>query len=418
MKLLLQNANQIVTFCGNQQLKGKDMSKLTVYQNSSLLIENGVIAGIFSQYDKLPDGIKTIDCSGKTITPAFTDCHTHFVFGGYREEEFNMRLKGATYMEIMQKGGGIVSTVAATRSLSLDELYAQGYKRAVNAIKLGITTLEGKSGYGLDVDTELKQLEVMRKLDQQLPIDIIPTYMGAHATPKEFSCADEYVDFIVNVALDKIAESGLAQYCDVFCEQNVFDLAQSEKILTAAKQKNFKLKIHAEEITPLGGSILAARLNATSCEHLLHISDGGIKALSNSDTVAVLLPATAFSLKEPFAPARKLIDEGVAVALASDLNPGSCYTQSIPLIIALACMYMGMTVEEALCALTLNACAAVDLAHKKGTLEKGKIADVVIHDIPSYKFLSYNFATSNVSTVICNGKIIYDKGEFLCNCKI
>jgi len=411
-KLLLSNAAEVVTFMGETAKKGSEMSKPLVIKNGCVLINGETIEAVFpiseiSRFDTA--NAEIIDCTGKTVTSGFIDCHTHFIFGGYREEEFNDRLNGMSYMEIMRRGGGIVNTVSKTRAASIDELFFEGKKRLKQYLEYGVTTIEGKSGYGLDIDTELKQLSVMDKLNNAQPVEIIQTYMGAHATPKEFDSADRYIDFIIEKVLPQIKEKTKAEFCDVFCEKNVFDVAQSVKLLTAAKKMGFGLKMHAEEIVPLGGSGVACEMGAVSVEHLLHIDETNIDKLSKSGTIGVLLPATAFSLKEPYAPARKMIDNGCAVAVASDLNPGSCYTQSIPLIIALSCMYMNMTIEETLCALTLNAACAINRGGNIGSLEKGKQADVVIHGVPSIKFLSYNFCVNHAQTVIKKGQIVLNK---------
>ncbi len=411
-KILLKNAAEVVSFNGAAPKKGRDMAKPLVIENGCVLTVGDKIQSVFPA-ENLPDfdlaGTQIVDCAGKTVTAGFVDCHTHFIFGGYREEEFNQRLAGVSYMEIMRRGGGIVSTVEKTRNASFDELFAEGEKRLEKYLESGVTTIEGKSGYGLDIDTELKQLSVMDKLGQSQPVEIVQTYMGAHATPKEFGTADEYVDFIIKKALPVIKEKSNVEFCDVFCERNVFDVAQSVRLLKAAKKLGFKLKMHAEEIVPLGGSGAACELGATSVEHLLHIDGQSIEKLAKSGTIGVILPATAFSLKEKYAPARKMIDAGAAVAVATDLNPGSCYTQSISLVIALSCMYMGMSVDETLCALTLNAACAIERGDKIGSLEKGKQADIIVHDVPSLKFLSYNFCINHVVTVIKKGEIVFCK---------
>lgn len=409
----MKNAAEIVTFSGAVPKKGAEMSAPAVIKNGCVLtvgdkIEAVFPAGELDRYDTT--GAQVIDCAGKLVTSGFIDCHTHFVFGGYREEEFNDRLNGMSYMEIMKRGGGIADTVEKTRKASFDELTREGEKRLARYLEQGVTTVEGKSGYGLDLDTELKQLAVMDKLNETQPVEIIETFMGAHDKPKEFDSPDGYIDFIIKKVLPEIKEKTNAEFCDVFCEQGVFDVAQSARLLKAAKKLGFKLKMHAEEIVPLGGSGVACELGATSVEHLLHITGENIEKLVKSGTIGVLLPATAFSLRERYAPARKIIDGGGAVAVGTDLNPGSCHTQSIPLVIALSCMYMGMKIEETLCALTLNAACAVNRGELIGTLEKGKQADITVHAVPSLKFLSYNFCMNPAETVIKKGEIAFNKG--------
>ncbi len=405
MNLLLKNAF-IATFLGNKAKKGKEMSEISLLKDYCVLTEGEYIKAVFpasrlGEYDVT--GAQVIDCGGKMVTAGYVDCHTHLVFAGDRAEEFNLRLKDVPYMEIMRRGGGIIKTVEETRKATLQELYQKALENVKKSLCYGVTTLEAKSGYGLDIETELKQIAAADMLNGTQPLDIVLTYMGAHATPKNM-LSDEYVDFIIEQALPQIKAKSKAEFCDCFCEKNVFSLSQCERILTKAKQLGFKLKIHAEEIEPLGGSGLAAKLDAVSCEHLLKISDENIRALSDSKTVAVTLPITAFSLREAYAPARKMVDKGCALAAATDFNPGSCNCQSIPLLISLCVMYMGLTIEETLCAITLNAAAAIDRAGVIGTVEKGKFADLLIHNVFSLDELCYNFCANSVQSIIKKGK--------------
>jgi imidazolonepropionase len=310
-------------------------------------------------------------------------------------------------MSIMQRGGGIRSTMYDTRNASFEELYEIGKKRLLKMLQMGVTTVEGKSGYGLNFADELKQLEVMRALNRELPIDILSTFMGAHATPPEYEGnPDKYIDFLTDEVMPAVTASHLAEMCDIFCEKNVFSIEQSRRYLLAAKQMGMKLKIHADEIVSFGGAELAAELDALSADHLLQASETGIEALAGSQTVATLLPCTAFSLKEPYARARKMIDNGCAVALATDFNPGSCFTSSIPLLFALACNYIQMKPEEALSAITLNAAAALNRANEIGSIETGKNADLVVLEYPSFKFLPYNIGMNIVEMVIKDGKVV------------
>jgi len=342
--------------------------------------------------------------------PGFVDSHTHFVFGGYRPEEFAWRLRGDSYMEIMARGGGIHSTVAATRGATREELVAAGLKRLDSMLSFGVTTVEGKSGYGLDLETEVKQLEVMAHIDAQHPVDVVRTFLGAHAVPPAYkNREDRYIDFIIQDVLPEITSKNLAEFCDVFCEKGVFSVEQSRRVLTAAAKAGLKLKLHADEIVPLGGAELAAELGAVSADHLLHASDGGIDAMASAGVVATLLPGTAFGLKEPYARARRMIERGCAVALATDLNPGSCFSGSIPLLFSLAALYMGLSPEEAVTALTLNGAAAVDRADTVGSLDPGKKGDLVILEYPSYKFIPYHMGISVVEKTIKNGKVVFDK---------
>jgi imidazolonepropionase len=310
-------------------------------------------------------------------------------------------------MDIMNRGGGIVSSVTATREASEEELIKRGLERLDSMLAFGVTSVEGKSGYGLDKETELKQLRVMKKLNEIHPIDISITFMGAHATPKEFAGrTDDYVDFIIDEVLPEVAKENLAEFFDVFCEQNVFSVEQSRKMYLKAKEYGLKLKIHADEIVQLGGAELAAELGLVSADHLLHASDNGIKAMAEKKVISTLLPTTAFCLKEPFARARMMIDTGSAVALGTDFNPGSNFTNSIPLMFALASIYMNMSPEEAVTAMTINGAAAIDRADVVGSIDIGKKGDIVILKYPSFRFLPYHTGVNIVEKTIKEGKVV------------
>ena len=409
-QLLIKNAAQVVTPQGHTAIKGASMKDVKIYENASVLIEDGhiVAVGDGAEWAKTVPVDKQIDATGKTVLPGFVDSHTHFVFGGYRADEFLWRMEGMTYMEIMERGGGINNTMKATRNASAEELIEHSMDILEKMLAFGITTVEGKSGYGMDHDTELKQLEVMKELEQRQPVEIVRTFMGAHSIPPEYKGRnEEFLKFLVKEVMPDVKKADLAQFCDIFCEKGVFSIEESRQYLQQAKDMGFDLKIHADEIVTLGGAELGAELGCTSADHLLHTSDEGIKALANSDTVATLLPTTAFCLKEPFAPARKMIDAGCAVALATDFNPGSGFTNSVPLMIALGVIYMGMTAEEAITALTLNGAAAVGRADTIGSIEEGKQADIVILQYPSYKFLPYHTGVNIVETVIKKGKVVH-----------
>lgn len=420
-KILIKNASELVTCSGFKAKHGKDMSDLYVIMDGAVVVVDGIIKAvgttkeILKSYKELEFDV--IDATGKTVLPGFVDSHTHFVFGGYRAEEFSWRLRGDKYMDIMQKGGGIVNTVKATRQASKQELVKVGLKRLNSMLSFGVTTVEGKSGYGLDFETEIKQLEVMKELNEIHPLDVVRTFLGAHATPSEYlGRQDDYIDFIIESVLPKVVDKNLAEFCDVFCENNVFSVKQSKKLLSKAKEMGLKLKIHADEIVQLGGAELAAELGAVSADHLLQASDEGIKAMAKSTVVATLLPCTAFSLRESFARGREMIDSGCAVALATDFNPGSCFTESIPLVFALACLQMNLSIEEAIIALTINGAAAVNRADEIGSIDIGKKADIVILEFPSYKYIPYHVGVSTVEKVIKNGKLVFDKvkGGELC----
>lgn len=411
--LIVRNARELVTVSGFASKKGPAMTELGVIRDGAVVIEKGVITRVGPTEDVLVGldlgRYSVIDASGKAVLPGFVDAHTHLVFGGYRAEEFSYRLQGMSYMEIMQRGGGIASSVEATRSASKDELVASGRKRLDRMLSFGVTTVEGKSGYGLDRDTEIKQLVALKVLDATHPVDVVRTFLGAHAVPKEFrGNAGGYVDYIIRDVLPEVGRLGLARFCDVFCEKGVFDLAQSRQLLEAARSFGLVPKLHADELTPLGGAELAAELGAVSADHLLYVSEEGIARMAACDVVAVLLPITAFSLREPYAPARSLIDRGCAVALATDFNPGSCFSESIALIFALACLYMGMTPEEAVTACTLNGAAALGRAASIGSLDPGKQGDLVMLEFSSYLFMPYHIGVNCVEKVVKRGEVVYD----------
>lgn len=411
MNLYVKNIGQLVTCRGNQAKHGAEaMRDLSVVEGpAAVVIRDGIIrfAGAAKDLDlSLTEGCEVCDAQGNAVLPGFVDSHTHLVFGGYREDEFQWRLAGDSYMSIMERGGGIANTMRATRTTSIEDLERSARAHLDAMLSMGVTTADAKSGYGMDLDTELKQLEVVQRLQKSHPVELFSTFMGAHDTPEEYKGrSTEYIDFIIREVLPVVRERNLAECCDIFTEKGVFDHAQTRQLLNAARAMGFKLKMHADEIVPFAGAELAAELGCLSADHLLQISDEGIKALANSKTVATLLPCTAFSLKADYAPARKMIDNGCAVAVASDLNPGSCFSSSVPLMFALSTIYMGMTVEEAVTALTINGAAAIDRADRIGSIEEGKQGDLVILRFPSYKFLSYHFGVNLVRSTIKKGVV-------------
>lgn len=412
--LIIIHADELATGQGSQPRAGGAMDAIEVIPDGAVRIEGGIIAAVGTTADVLAmgatEGFKIIDATGKAVLPGFVDSHTHFVFGGYRAEEFGWRLQGMGYMDIMAQGGGIASTVQATRQMDLKTLIELGRRRLDTMLRFGVTTVEGKSGYGLDRDTEIMQLEAMAVLEREHPLEIVPTFLGAHAVPREYQDRrDAYIDYILQKVLPDVADRGLAEFCDVFCEDHVFSVAQSRRLLAGAQALGLKLTLHADEIKTLGGAELAAELGAVSADHLLQASDTGIQALAAAGVVTTLLPMTAFGLKEPYARARFMIDQGCAVALATDFNPGSCFSTSIPLLMALATLHMGLTPEEALTAITLNGAAAVDRADRIGSLEVGKQGDVVILEYPSHRFMPYHLGVNIVEKVVKKGRLVFDK---------
>ena len=425
--LIIKNASALVTCSGFMAKKGREMSELGIIADGAVVIEQGRISRVGTTTNIMADlkasskdlsQFETIDASGKAVLPGFVDSHTHLVFGGYRAEEYAWRLMGDSYMDILQRGGGILSTVAATRSASREELTDAGLKRLDSMLTFGVTTVEGKSGYGLDRETEIKQLEVMADLNRLHPLDVVPTFMGAHAVLPEYKGReDDYIDFLLKEVVPEVASRRLAEFCDIFCEKNVFSVEQSRRLLTNAVESGLKSKLHADEIVRLGGAELAAEIGAVSADHLLHASDEGLHAMAEAGVVATLLPATAFSLREPYARGRQMIDAGGAVALATDFNPGSCFSESIPLVAALAALYMNLSPEEIVTALTINAAAALDRAQVTGSLDPGKQGDVIILENPSYRFIPYHLGVSTVEKVIKGGVLVFDKlrqGECRC----
>ena len=422
MAILINNANEVLTMESDVKLprRREQMSELGLKKEVSVLIEGDRIAMIApldeikQEYPHLVSDAEVIDARGKIVMPGLVDCHTHLVHGGTREHELNMRLAGSSYMDIMNAGGGIHYTTTKTREASFDDLYDKTVQHLNEFLRHGVTTVEAKSGYGLDLENELKQLYVVKKLQEEHVVDIVSTFMGAHAVPKEFKGnEDEFVKIIIEQMIPKVAELGLAEFNDVFCEKGVFTPAQSRLILEAGKAYGLTPKIHADEIEPYEGAELAAEVGAISAEHLLVASDEGIAAMAKAGTIAVLLPGTAFFLRAPYARGRLMVDSGVPVAISTDFNPGSSPTISLPFIQNLACMNMGMTMEEVLCATTINAAHAIKRADQVGTLEKGKQADVLILDVPNYKQLQYFYGMNHTDTVIKAGNVVVKGGSLL-----
>ncbi|WP_312459501.1 imidazolonepropionase [Proteiniclasticum sp.] len=409
--ILIKNLASLATNTGKKGKGGKEMGNIVELLHPWVLLKDGIIHKIGgAELEDLAVDAKVLDGTGKTLLPGFVDPHTHLVFGGTREEEFSMRLRGESYMAIMEKGGGIKYSVRKTREASFEELFTQAEKALKNMAELGITTVEAKSGYGLNKDTELKQLRVVKKLMETSPIELVSTFMGAHDIPLEYQGRDrEFLDFLIDEVLPVVKEENLAEFGDIFTEKNVFTVEDSRVYLKKMREAGLKLKIHADEINDLGGAALAAELSLVSADHLLKANEEGLQKMKEAGVIPVLLPLTAFSLKEEFAKARHMIDLGLPVAMGTDFNPGSCYSFSVPLMLSLGTLYMGMTPEEALTAVTLNSAAALERADRIGTIEEGKEADLILIDAPSYRFLTYHFGMNLVTTTLKKGKIVYMK---------
>ncbi len=416
--LLIQNAAQLVTLKESSAtpLRGKTMEALQIIENGSVWVEEGIIqfvgtdTQVREQVGSRLETAEVVDATGRLVTPGLVDPHTHLVFAGSRENEFEMRLQGATYMDIMEAGGGIHATTSATREADEEQLYQESQRRLDSFLRHGVTTLEAKSGYGLSLEHELKQLEVAQKLNQDHPVDVVSTFMGAHAVPSAYKDRpDDFVELVIQEMIPEVARRKLAEFNDVFCERGVFTPDQSRRILEAGKEYGLAPKIHADEIEPYGGAELAAQVGAVSADHLLKASDAGIQAMAEAGVVAVLLPGTAFFLMAEMAEGRKMVDAGVPVALSTDCNPGSSPTISLPLIMNLGCLQMGMTPGEVLAATTINAAHAIRRGHEVGSLEPGKKADLVVFDVPNYMGLQYHYGSNHTQTVIKDGKVVYKR---------
>ena len=414
--LLLTNIGQVATLAGYSETPktGEQMNEVSIIENGAIAIKDGKILAVGSTKDVLSQvsedpKLPAIEFPDMLATPGFIDSHTHLTFGGSRENDFAMKLAGKSYLEILEAGGGILNTLRSTRAATQNELVSNAFSYAEGMLSMGSTTIEAKSGYGLDTDNEMKMLKAVDDLREKLPINLVSTFMGAHAVPPEYEGkTDEYVDLVIDEIIPAVAEIGLAEFCDVFCEQGVFDIEQSRRILLAAKDKGMKLKVHADEIVQLGGATLAADVGAISADHLLMADDGGLDAMLRAGTVATLLPATAFSLDTNYADARKMIEMGLPVALATDFNP-NCANDSLFFTIALSCYKMKMQPKEALSAVTINAAHALDRSKTQGSIEVDKTADILILDCPNPEYLTWRFGVNLVHTVISKGQVIHTK---------
>ncbi|MFR5545191.1 MAG: imidazolonepropionase [Intestinibacter bartlettii] len=411
--LILKNIGKLVTMQGSSNFKVKEeMNNTQIIEDAYIAVKNGKILaiGVGDIFGNIIGPNTQIhDAQGLLVTPGLIDSHTHLVHGGSRENEFSMKLNGIPYIEILKNGGGILSTVKSTRESSKEELYQKAKKSLDRMLEFGVTTIEAKSGYGLELNTEIKQLEIAKLLDKTHPIDLVHTFLGAHAILQEYKENHKvYIDILVDEMLPKIKNMGLAEFCDVFCEEGVFSIEESEYILSSAKKMGYKLKIHADEIESLGGAELAAKLGCISADHLMAASDKGIKMMIENKVVANILPATSFNLNKNYADCRKMIDMGAIVSLSSDYNPGSCPSENLQFVMQLGCLHLNMTPNEVLTSVTINAAYAIDRADKIGSLEVGKNADFVVFDAPNVEYLMYHFGINHTQRVYKNGKLVVD----------
>ncbi len=416
LDLIIIHINELVTMDSKYGVprRGKNMAELAPIHDGAIAISGnsivfvGTTNELFSSF--FPKGETVIiDATNRLVTPGFVDPHTHIIFDGFRENELEMKLAGKTYLEILEAGGGILKTVEATRKASLEILIQNGKKILNRMMEYGTTTMETKSGYGLDVENEIKSLLAAKELNLVHPMDVISTFLGAHAVPPEYEGeTDGYVELIISEMIPKVAQEKLAEFCDVFCEEGIFSVVQTKKILNAAMKYGLKPQIHIDEIIDTNGALLAAELNAVQTGHMLKSNDEGLRAMRKAQTIATLLPGTPFCLMmRDYAPARKMIEYGIPIALATDLNP-NCWTESMQIIIALACYHMKLSPAEALTAATINAACALQKQDQIGSIEVGKKADLIIFDVPNHNFLPYQFGVNLVSKVIKNGKVEVD----------
>lgn len=418
--LVIKNIGKLVTCKGLGRPKvGQEMNEVDIIEDAYIAIRDGKIIeiGIKNDYKKITNSYTKIeDAKGLLVTPGLIDSHTHLVHGGSRENEFSKKLSGVSYIEILNQGGGILSTVNSTKEASSEDLYDKAKKSLDRMLEFGVTSAEAKSGYGLELDTEIKQLNVAKKLDKDHPIDLVHTFLGAHAIPIKYKeNHKEYIDIIVEQMMPKVKELGLAEFCDVFCEEGVFSIEEGEYILSKAKEMGYKLKIHADEIVSLGGAQLSAKLKCTSSDHLMAASEEGLKMMAKNNVVANVLPATSFNLNKSYANARKMIDLGVALSLSSDYNPGSCPSENLQFVMQLGCLGLKMTPNEVINAVTINAAYAIDRQDEIGSIEIGKKADLVVFDAPNVEYLMYHFGVNHVDRVYKEGTLVVENKQVIYN---
>lgn len=408
--LLVKNIGILQTPTGSCSHRGSQQGENLKLHNAAIFVEDGVVAEITSE-GELPkrsrDADEVIDANYALVTPGLVDGHTHLVFGGYRQHEIPMKLKGATYLDILRAGGGILDTVRKTREASEQDLIFKTKKFLDEMMAYGVTSCEVKSGYGLDFDNEVKILNVIKTLDEQHAMDVVATFMGPHAIPEEYKGkGNEFIDMICEKILPYVKEHDLADFADIFTEDSVFNYEQSKRYLERAKELGFGLKIHADEIEAIGGSVLAGEMGAVSAEHLISIDKEGLDSMAKGGTTAMCLPATSFYLGANFAPARKMIEMEIPVAAASDFNPGSCPSMNLQFVMNLACIKYRLLPEEVLTAVTINPACAIGIGERVGSLEVGKQADMVIWNAPDMEMLCYRFGSNMAKMVIKKGKII------------
>ncbi|MBQ6117059.1 MAG: imidazolonepropionase [Oscillospiraceae bacterium] len=407
--LLIHNVGLLATPLGHSARRGAEQGDIQLLRDAWVLVEDGMIAAVGAG-TPAPAADTALDAGGHLVTPGLVDAHTHLIFGGWRQNELGLKLHGATYLEILARGGGILSTVTATRQATEQALYDKARAALNEMLALGVTTVEAKSGYGLDTETELKQLRVIRALQEDHPCDLAATFLGAHAVPAEYKNDREaYIRLLCEEMIPAVARENLARFCDVFCETGVFSAEESRQILEAGKRYGLIPKIHADEIDPIGGSELTARVGAISAEHLIVCPPAGIAAMAEAGTVACCLPATSFYLGSTFAPVRDMVNAGVPVAMASDFNPGSCPSLNLQFVMNLGCLKYRLTPEEVLTAVTLNAAAAIDMADRVGSVEIGKQGDLVIWDAPDLDYICYRMGSNLARTVVKKGQVVKNR---------
>lgn len=402
MKTLIRNIGLLATPEGFCARRGPAQGQLRLRNNAWVLAEDGIIAAV-GQGEPPCGAEQVIDGAGRLATPGLADAHTHLIFGGWRQDELADKLHGVPYLDILARGGGILSTVRATRAATEAELLEKGRRALLEMQRFGVTACEAKSGYGLETETELRQLRVIRQLGQQCAMDLAPTLLGAHALPPEYQADREgYLRLLCEEMIPRAAAEGLARFCDVFCEEGVFTVEEARRILLAGKAHGLLPKLHADEIHPIGGSQLAGELGAVSAEHLIVCPEEGMDSMARSGVIACLLPCTSLYLGASFAPARRLVEKGVAIAIATDFNPGSCPCLNLQLAMSLGCLYYRLTPEEVLTAVTLNGAAAMGLAGRLGSVEPGKQCDLALWDAPDLNYLCYRMGSNLCTSVIKN----------------